>query len=77
MRCAFIGYLTNYEQNAYFWIFWTFSHGGKSRNDTKPVSAGRQDLRVLAISVGRRESRNRKFLFKNIIILFVEKYFYL
>jgi hypothetical protein len=39
-------------QNAYFWTFWTFSHEGKSKNDTKPVSAGRQ------------ESKNRKLLFK-------------
>jgi hypothetical protein len=45
-----MGHLTNYGQNAYFWTFWTFSHGGKSRNDTKPVSAG------------RIESKNRKFL---------------
>jgi hypothetical protein len=28
-------YLTNYEQNAYFWTFLTFSHGGKSRNATQ------------------------------------------
>jgi hypothetical protein len=51
-----MGHLTNYGQNAYFWTFWTFSHGGKSRNDTKPVSAGRRDLRVSAESAGRRES---------------------
>jgi hypothetical protein len=41
-----IGHLTNYGQNTYFWIFWTFSHGGKFRNDTKPVSADCRDLRV-------------------------------
>jgi hypothetical protein len=44
-----IRHLTNYGQNAYFWTFWTFSHGGKSRNDTKPISAG------------RGESKNGKF----------------
>jgi hypothetical protein len=49
-----IGHLTNYGQNTYFWTFWTFSHEGKSRNDTKP------DLRVLADSASRRESENRK-----------------
>jgi hypothetical protein len=48
-----IGHLTNYGQNSYFWTFWTFSYGGKSKNDTKPVSAG------------RRESKNR-FKLKNI-----------
>jgi hypothetical protein len=37
-----IGHLTNYGQNTYFLTFWTFSHVGKSRNDMKPVSAGRQ-----------------------------------
>ena len=40
-KTAWIGHLTNYEQNAYFWTFWTFSYKGKSRNDTKPVSVGR------------------------------------
>jgi hypothetical protein len=44
-----IGHLTNYGQNTYFWTFWTFSHGCKSRNDTKPVLAG------------CRESKNRIF----------------
>jgi hypothetical protein len=55
-----IGHLTNYEQNAYFWSFWIFSHRGKSRNDTKPVSMGCRDLRVSAESAGHRESKNIK-----------------
>jgi hypothetical protein len=38
-----IGHLTNYGQKAYFWTSWTFSHRGKSRFGTKPVSAGRQE----------------------------------
>jgi hypothetical protein len=63
-----IGHLTNYGQNTYFWTFWTFSHRGKSRNDTKPISAGRRDLRVLADLAGCRESKNRKFQLK--ILLF-------
>jgi hypothetical protein len=50
-----IRHLTNYGQKAYFWTFWTFLHRGKSKNDTKPVSAGRRDLRVWADSAGRRE----------------------
>jgi hypothetical protein len=58
-----IGHLTNYGQNDYFWTFWTFSHGDKSRNDTKPILMGRRDLRVSADSVGRREFKNRKFIF--------------
>jgi hypothetical protein len=58
------GHLTNYGQNAYFWTFWTFSHGDKSKNDTKPISASHRDLRVLAVSTGRRESKNRNVLFK-------------
>jgi hypothetical protein len=58
-----IGYLTNYGQNAYFWTFWTFSHGGKLRNDTKPVLAGRQ------------ESKNRKGFFKYFIFLKIEMFF--
>jgi hypothetical protein len=55
-----IGHLTNYGQNAYFWTFWTFSHGGKSKNDTKPDSTG------------RRESKNRKFNYKLLILLKIE-----
>jgi hypothetical protein len=51
---AHIGNLINYGQNAHFW---TFSHGGKSKNDTKPVS------------VGCQESKNRKF-FKNICFFY-------
>jgi hypothetical protein len=67
-----IGHLTNYGQNAYFWTFWTFSHGGKSRNDTKHVSAGYRDLRVSAVSVGRRESKNFKKLLKKIEMSFLK-----
>jgi hypothetical protein len=55
-----IGHLTNYGQNAYFWTFWTFSHGGKSKNGTKPDSTG------------RRESKNRKFNYKLLILLKIE-----
>jgi hypothetical protein len=61
--------LTNYGQNAYFWTFWTFSYRGKSKNDTKSVSANRQ------------ESKNRKlngkdiYYFLKIEILFF-KYIY-
>jgi hypothetical protein len=54
-----IGHLTNYGQNTYFWTFWTFSHGGKSKNDTKLVSVGHRDLRVPADSADRRESKNK------------------
>jgi hypothetical protein len=69
----FIGDLTNYGQNAYFWTFWTFSHEGKSRNDTKPFSAGHQDLRVSVVSAGRRDSKNRIFKLKNI---FSKKFYF-
>jgi hypothetical protein len=43
-----------------------------TKNDIKPVSAGCQDLRVSAISAGRRESKNRNFL-KNRNIIFKNK----
>jgi hypothetical protein len=41
-----IGHLTNYGQKAYFWTFGTFSHEGKSRNDTELVSAACRDRLV-------------------------------
>jgi hypothetical protein len=44
-------YLSNYGQIAYFWTFWTFSHRGKFKNDTEPISAG------------RRESKNKNTIF--------------
>jgi hypothetical protein len=58
-------------------IFEVFGHfyKGKSTSDTKPVSASRQDLRVWAVSAGRRESKNRKLLFKIYFIFFkIEKF---
>jgi hypothetical protein len=49
-------------EKAYFWTFWTISHGGKSRNDTKPMSGG------------CRESKNR-FL-KNLFPIFKKNCFH-
>jgi hypothetical protein len=58
-RKVWIGHLTNYGQNTYFWTFWTFSYKGKSKNDTKLVSAGRRDLRLSADLAGHRESKKK------------------
>ena len=44
-----------------FGHFGHFSHRGKFKNDTKSVSVGHQDLRVLTDSMGRREFENRIF----------------
>jgi hypothetical protein len=70
------------DQTLIFGLFLTFLHGGKSRNDTKPVLADRRDLRVSGDLAGRIESKKRFFkmfmfsLFRKNIYFKRKRYFF-
>jgi hypothetical protein len=64
------------DQTLIFGLFLTFLHGGKSRNDTKPVLADRRDLRVSGDSAGCRESKNRNNFLKMFMFSIFRKNIY-